>query len=110
MVHQGQGQAAQAFGIRPVTPDAIERVMAPDVLHPVRRRLALMRRGRLEFLCPDCVAIHGPRGAKGPATPQGTIRVARLDLGKRPSAGIDVLSPVRHRSVDERLDTQLHAG
>ena len=49
IVHKGQGQAAKAFGIRPVTPGAIERVMAPDELRPVRRGLALMGGERIDF-------------------------------------------------------------
>ena len=68
--------------------------MAPDELRPVRRSLALMGSERLEFLRPDRADINVPLGGKGPATPQGAIRVIRLDLGERPSAGVDVLQPM----------------
>ena len=91
IVHKGQGQAAKAFGIRPVTPSAIERVMAPDELRPVRRSLALMGGERLEFLLPDRADINVPLGVKGPATPQAAIRVTRPDLGEGSATGVDVL-------------------
>src|SRR5437773_1884993 len=97
IVHKGQGQAVKALGILPVTPGAIERVMAPDELRPVRRSLALMGSERLEFLRPDRADINVPLGGKGPATPQGPIRVTRPDLGERPATGVDVRQPVRHR-------------
>src|SRR5919198_575402 len=84
IVHKGQGQAAKALGIRPVTPGSIECVMAPDELRPVRWRLALMGGERMEFLLPDRADINVPLGVKGPATPQGAIRVTRPDLGGRP--------------------------
>ncbi|HSX83393.1 MAG TPA: hypothetical protein VLQ80_33180 [Candidatus Saccharimonadia bacterium] len=85
IVHKGQGQAAKAFGIRPVTPGPIERVMAPDELCPVRRGLALMGSQRMDFLLLDRTDINVPLGAKGPATPQSPIRVTRPDLGERPA-------------------------
>src|SRR5262249_26951499 len=110
IVHKGQGQAAKAFDILPVTPGAIERVMAPDELRPVRRGLALMGRKRLEFLRPDRADINVPLGLKDPATPQGPIRVTRPDLGERPATGVDVPQPVGHCIVHERLDDQSYAG
>src|SRR5262252_9047546 len=91
IVHKGQGQAAKAFGIRPVTPRAIERVMAPDELRPVRRGLALMGSEGMEFLLPNRTDINVPLGVKGSATPQAAVRVARPDLGEGPTTGVDVL-------------------
>src|SRR5882762_1123125 len=88
IVHKGQGQAAKAFGIRPVTPGPIERIMAPDALRPVRRGLALMGSERMDFLLPDRADINVPLGVKGPAIPQSPIRVTRPDLGERPTTGI----------------------
>src|ERR671923_262064 len=75
IIHKGQGQSAKAFGILPVTPGSIERVMAPDEFRPVRRSLALMGGERMDFLLPDCANINVPLRVKGPSTPQSTIRV-----------------------------------
>jgi hypothetical protein len=91
IAHKGQGQSAKAFGILPVTLGSIESIMVPDKVSPVRWRLALMGDERMDFLLPDRTDINVPLGVKGPATPQGTIRVTRLDLGERPSTGVDVL-------------------
>src|SRR5215471_19803712 len=91
IVHKGQGEAAKAFGIRPVTPRAIERVMAPDELRPVRRGLALMGSERMEFLLPNRTDINVPLGVKGSATPQAAIRVTRPDLGEGLATGVDIL-------------------
>src|SRR5262245_22533241 len=91
IVHKSQGQAAKAFGIRSVTPRAIERVMAPDKLRPVLWRLALMRSEGMKFLFPGYADINVPLRVKGLATPQGAIRVTRPDLGEGPATGVDVL-------------------
>ena len=90
IVHKGQGQAAKALGILPVTAGTIERVMAPDELRPVRWRLALMGGKRMEFLLSDRADINVPLGVKGPATPQGAICITRPDLGEGPATGVDV--------------------
>jgi hypothetical protein len=84
IVHKGQGQAAKALSILPVTPGAVERVMAPDELRPVRRSLALMRGERMELLFPYRADINVPLRVKGPATPQGAICITRPDLGEGP--------------------------
>ena len=70
IVHKGQGQPAKALDILPVTPGPIERVMAPDALGPVHRRLALMGSECLEFLHPDRADINVPLRVKGPTIPQ----------------------------------------
>src|SRR5262245_52158288 len=77
LVHKGQGQVAKSFGIPPVTPSSIERVMAPDELRPVRRGLALMSCERMDFLLPDRANINVPLGVKSPATPQGAKGTTR---------------------------------
>jgi hypothetical protein len=70
IVHKGQGQAAKALGILPVTAGPIERVIAPNELRPVRWRLTLMGGKRMEFLLPDRADINVPLRVKGPTTPQ----------------------------------------